>query len=75
MAGHHKGQPRRDQARQQRMNRRLATSTSAEGQLAAAFDMFRSAVRNAPAADRPGLARHAAEFLAALAAEVNGRTR
>lgn len=73
MAGHRKrtGRPRRAEPGQ-RARLRLSAAVTAEDQLAAAYDLFRSAARRAPALERPGLMRRAAEFLAGLATESNG---
>lgn len=73
MAGHRKrsGRPRRSQPGE-RARIRLSAATSAEDQLAAAYDLFRSAARRAPAAERPRLMREASQFLAGLAAAIGG---
>lgn len=72
MAGHRQERERvmRKQARQQRMRSRLAAATTAEEQLAAAYDWFRMSARRS--ADRTRLMREASEFLARLAAQVDG---
>jgi hypothetical protein len=72
MAGHRKGRTLRGQARQQRMRRRLSSATTAEEQLAAAYDWFRSAARRSDAARRARVMREASEFLARLAGQLSG---
>lgn len=72
MAGHRDGRARRSNARQQRMRGRLSAATTAEDQLAAAYDWFRMSARRAASTERPRLLRRASEFLAGLAAEIDG---
>lgn len=75
MAGHRKqnGRPRRDQVRQQRMRERLSAATTAEDQLAAAFDWFRMSARHvADAGERGRRMRAVAQVLTREAAEIDG---
>ena len=74
MAGHRKqqGRPRRSQPGR-RARERLSSAVTAEDQLAAAYDLFRSAVRYAPAPERPGRMREASQFLTRLAAAIGGQ--
>lgn len=73
MAGHRKRtgrQPRSQPGR--RARERLSSAVTAEDQLAAAYDLFRTAVRCAPVPERPGRMREAAQFLTRLAAASGG---
>lgn len=58
-----RGFPTRRDERQHRMRRRLEQSATAEEQLAAAFDWFRSAARHADVSVRGGLMREMASTL------------
>ncbi len=73
MAGHRQAavRPRRTDARRERMLARLAAAATAGEQLAIAFDWFRMEARRSD--EQARLMRDAAQFLAAKAAEINGR--
>lgn len=74
MAGHRQqsGRPTRTQSRQDRNRNRLASATTAEEQLAAAYDWFRmSARRVKDVGARGARIRHVAEFLASTAIEID----
>jgi hypothetical protein len=76
MAGHRKQRhtPRRAEPGK-RARARLAAAATAEEQLAAAFDVFRSAIRRADTRRRSQVMREAAQFLARLAGTVSEAPR
>jgi len=73
MAGHRQQhhRPRRSQPGK-RARDRLSSAVTAEEQLAAAYDLFRTAARRAASHERPRVMREAAEFLAGLATRIGG---
>ncbi len=72
MAGHHRGRPRRTQARQERWLARLGAAATGDEQLDIAFDWFRASARRSP--DRAALMREVAQYLAGKATAIDGRT-
>ena len=58
-----------------RMRRRVGSAQTAEEQVAAAFDWFRSAARHAPAGERGALMREMATALARGAQAIEGSDR
>jgi hypothetical protein len=76
MAGHRtkKGRPSRPQGRRDRMQARLAGATTAEEQLAVAFDWFRMALARGTGPDeRQRLMREEAQRLTSIASDVDAR--